>query len=85
MKVGDVVRLKSGGPWMTVRRLKENGGYIIGQEILTNWFDEGLLRGEFFAEDQLELQPVAGENVSTKAIMCQLRKAKFVGYSGEQA
>ena len=93
MKVGDVVRLKSGGPWMTVRRLKENGGCIIGQEILTNrfdeiltnWFDEGLLRGEFFAEDQLELQPVAGENVSTKAIMRQLRKAKFVGYSGEQA
>jgi uncharacterized protein YodC (DUF2158 family) len=76
MKVGDVVRLKSGGPWMTVRRLKENGGCIIGQEILTNrfdeiltnWFDEGLLRGEFFAEDQLELQ---------------LCKAKFA--SGEQA
>ena len=93
MKVGDVVRLKSGGPWMTVRRLKENGGCIIGQEILTNrfdeiltnWFDEGLLRGEFFAEDQLELQLVAGENVSAKAIMRQLRKAKLVGYSGEQA
>jgi uncharacterized protein YodC (DUF2158 family) len=51
---GALVRLKSGGPQMTV---KEFGDYITGQqEYLCTWFDgKGQRQEERFAEHELEL------------------------------
>lgn len=35
MKVGDVVKLKSGGPFMTVTRVEQEGGKAI---VFCSWF-----------------------------------------------
>lgn len=59
-KVGDLVRLKSGGPLMTVKDvyddpnnpfLKDYGGYV-----KCTWFDEkNALRSSEFQQDTIEL------------------------------
>ena len=46
LKVGDVVRLKSGGPVMTVAKMGD--GYVICQ-----WFDEKKMRRANFPPDAL--------------------------------
>jgi uncharacterized protein YodC (DUF2158 family) len=49
--IGDVVRLASGGPWMTVREIRWDG------RVQTNWFTEaGELRTDIFETGSLERQ-----------------------------
>ena len=47
-KVGDVVRLKSGGPAMTVQSVKAEG------RLFCQWFVEGEPHSEYFHADSLE-------------------------------
>jgi len=49
-KTGDIVKLKSGGPQMTVKEYLEN-------EVNCQWFDESKVRDEKFFEDSIELSP----------------------------
>jgi uncharacterized protein YodC (DUF2158 family) len=52
--VGDVARLKSGGPWMTVVKDKlEVGSKFVGMA----WFDGSALSNEVFPRDALEPDP----------------------------
>lgn len=51
-KPGDVVRLKSGGPNMTVREL-----YYSTESVFTNWFDDGELQQSMFFTASLEHVP----------------------------
>lgn len=41
IQVGDIVRLNSGGPKMTVLAFSESGDYVITKWFLENKFDEG--------------------------------------------
>lgn len=50
LKVGDVVRLKSGGPKMTINVAPDNSGIV--RAVWFHNFDED--RGGFFAEAALE-------------------------------
>jgi len=53
LKTGDVVRLKHGGPWMTVTGL--GLGYQLDSDVETSWFDEhSKLRCSRFVESSLE-------------------------------
>lgn len=52
LKSGDVVRLKSGGPRMTVKWVGEK---IDG--VQASWFDGTDAREQNFTEEQLELAP----------------------------
>jgi len=56
LKVGDVVRLKSGGPWMTVRSVKdgESQGVCIGVEFFSDQ-NAHVIRDDF-SPDVLELR-----------------------------
>jgi uncharacterized protein YodC (DUF2158 family) len=49
--VGDVVRLKSGGPWMTVTDDKFKAG---SKTVATSWFSGDDLRTEVFLREALE-------------------------------
>jgi uncharacterized protein YodC (DUF2158 family) len=49
MKAGDVVRLKSGGPAMTIR-------FVEGQEAYCDWFEKSDLKGSRFLLTSLELE-----------------------------
>ncbi|MCB2191787.1 MAG: DUF2158 domain-containing protein [Deltaproteobacteria bacterium] len=49
-KAGDIVRLKSGGPKMTVRSIDTNHGLIYCQ-----WFDNKKMFQESFVPESLEL------------------------------
>lgn len=53
--IGDVARLKSGGPWMTVTKDKpEVGTKFVGM----SWFDGSALNSDIiFPKDALELDP----------------------------
>lgn len=52
-KVGDVVRLKSGGPLMTIRVIDNDGT----REIYCDWFDsKDELKGTRFIDETLALQ-----------------------------
>jgi uncharacterized protein YodC (DUF2158 family) len=52
--VGDVARLKSGGPWMTAVKDKlEVGSKFIGMA----WFDGSALSNEVFPREALEADP----------------------------
>lgn len=55
-KPGDVVRLKSGGPAMTVACC-ENGE---GKLVICDWFDGITIRQKAFANEQLELNDLNG-------------------------
>ena len=65
--IGDVVKLKSDGPWMTVTRDKvEIGSKFVG----TAWFSGSDLKSEVFPKEALEHDPArkaADEKKDTKA------------------
>jgi uncharacterized protein YodC (DUF2158 family) len=65
-KVGDVVRLNSGGPHMTVEA-------VDGGEFTVSWFDGGKARTCMFFGDMLELAPCEGKED------CQPEGAKWDG------
>jgi len=46
-KIGDLVKLKSGGPAMTVRELRAD------EEVLCEWFDKNVYSKEIFHQAQL--------------------------------
>ncbi len=48
---GDLVKLKSGGPWMTVTKDKPEQG---SKFVQASWFDASELRSEVFNKDALE-------------------------------
>lgn len=50
MKVGNVVRLKSGGPSMTVARIRKSGGRSV---IDCVWYDKGEIMTFTFYEECL--------------------------------
>jgi uncharacterized protein YodC (DUF2158 family) len=53
-KAGDVVRLKSGGPWMTI----DHYGTFAGRDgWLCKWFSKDVEQSGVFKEDLLELRP----------------------------
>lgn len=52
LKIGDVVRLKSGSVSMTVRREDSNTNNLLW----CDWYYEGEIRRENFFEDELELK-----------------------------
>lgn len=56
-QLGDVVRLKSGGPPMTIGAIDDRGG------ILCEWFKDAELKSSYFASHSLELvkQPAQRE------------------------
>jgi uncharacterized protein YodC (DUF2158 family) len=56
-KVGDTVRLKSGGPVMTVGALIENGRWFGGSGVACGWFS-----GTTFMQDQF---PTAAVEAAT--------------------
>jgi len=49
LKIGDLVKLKSGGPAMTVNNIEENG------QIYCRWFVGGETRADYFSPDALQL------------------------------
>lgn len=58
-KVGVTVRLKSGGPTMTINK-------IDGNEISCQWFDNKEIKGATFIKEVLELNSgVVGSGIST--------------------
>ena len=54
VKVGDVVRLKSGGPPMTVARVFQGAGSWYANCV---WFDGAVTKGGDFATGVLEPEP----------------------------
>jgi len=57
-QVGDVVKLKSGGPAMTVKEVSDRG-------IICNWFDQdGKVQRQGFASGQLVTTDEAGSGVA---------------------
>ncbi len=52
--VGDIVRLKSGGPWMTVVKDRPEAG---SKFVVTAWFNGSSLETEQFPKDALEHDP----------------------------
>ena len=55
IEIGTVVRLKSGGPAMTVRSLSGINGFSSDRNFTTNWFvNEQLYQGDF-QETSLEI------------------------------
>jgi uncharacterized protein YodC (DUF2158 family) len=52
--VGDIVKLKSGGPWMTVVKDRPEAG---SKFVVTAWFDGSKLETEQFPKDALEHDP----------------------------
>ena len=54
-KIGDVVRLKSGGPAMTVSHVETGANSVDGQPYLTCvWFDDGKERDGTYHPDTVE-------------------------------
>lgn len=49
LKIGDLVKLKSGGPAMTVNNIQENG------QIYCQWFVRKEAREEYFSPNALQL------------------------------
>ena len=47
---GSLVKLKSGGPTMTVKRISSNS-----KDIECNWFDGATLHNDTFLKEELEL------------------------------
>ena len=45
---GDVVRLKSGGPGMTIKQIRDNG------ELFCQWFDGNNVKDDYFNPSSLE-------------------------------
>ncbi len=65
MKTGDVVKLKSGGPLMTINNMSKGGLTTHAQCV---WFKGStLLRGEFNANLLLVTSPL-GEEIAKKTI-----------------
>ena len=60
--VGDVVRLKSGGPRMTVTYLACIGKNVVSVE----WYENGRMHGDAFPEDSLERLPARLEELQAK-------------------
>ncbi|MHB0929648.1 MAG: DUF2158 domain-containing protein [Candidatus Nanopelagicales bacterium] len=56
LNLGDVVKLKSGGPWMTVTRDRTEHGNKL---IQVSWFDGSELVSTFLAKEVLDLNPAA--------------------------
>lgn len=55
-QVGDIVRLRSGGPLMTVEAFDKYGMYVGEWKYLCKWFDdENKLTEGLFKEPQIEL------------------------------
>lgn len=53
MQIGEIVRLKSGGPDMTVKLLGTKGGATGPKIAVCEWFYEGKLGKETFLQDSL--------------------------------
>lgn len=60
LETGSVVRLKSGGPWMTVTKDRPEQG---SKFVQTSWFDGSVLSQEIFPKLALEAKDgdAAGE------------------------
>lgn len=58
MKIGSVVRLKSGGPYMTVTRVGHPGSYVAENHVKCDWFVKGEHKDSTF--------PVASLNERSK-------------------
>jgi len=50
LKIGDVVKLKSGGPDMTIKSIDESGTFIRCQ-----WFVGDKVEADYFSPDSLQL------------------------------
>lgn len=59
IKTGSVVRLKSGGPWMAVRRLDVSSSVVAsGEDVaICQWFEGPRLQERAFAITVLEARP----------------------------
>lgn len=62
--IGDVARLKSGGPWMTVTKDRPEAG---SKFVVMSWFDGSKLESEIFPKDALEHDPSRQSAEDTKA------------------
>ena len=54
--VGHIVKLKSGGPWMTITKDRPEQG---SKFVQASWFDGSALKAELFPKDALELDPAS--------------------------
>jgi len=54
---GDIVRLKSGGPHMTVDKEGDLAKLIFGERVFCKWFVEGKLHSDSFSAESLVRVP----------------------------
>ena len=60
-KIGDIVRLKSGGPSMTITQVHEPGPLDRIPTVNTSWFGGKKLENGHFPFDAIELVPAGSE------------------------
>lgn len=61
IKIGDIVRLKSGGPYMTVQQFKDKSINSDNNFILCKWFDSNnISRQDWFEVNSLSVRVVRG-------------------------
>jgi len=69
-KSGDVVRLKSGGPKMTVRNYKliqpfDGKAYPSDTDIECDWFEGNNLKHAIFGQETLEIEDSSDSHISS--------------------
>lgn len=61
IKIGDIVRLKSGGPCMTVQQFKDKSINSDNNFVLCKWFDSNnISRQDWFEVNSLSVRVVRG-------------------------